>query len=78
VILETVENNQPRREHIVADSLSVAEPFKSIILIVNQRRPGAKLEVFVDCIHQGEIALKTTFKEMATHSRDLPVEVVRT
>lgn len=77
MILETVEDNKPRREHIIADSLDVAEPFKSIILIINQSMPGAKMEIYVDCVRQGEIMLKKTLKQMALRAGDLPLEVVR-
>lgn len=74
VILETVQDNQPRREHIVAESLDISEPFRNIALIVDQR--AQKVEVYVDCKLQGEIPLKRTLKQMAQHAGDLPLEVV--
>ncbi|XP_058805689.1 cartilage oligomeric matrix protein isoform X2 [Phymastichus coffea] len=75
VILETVDENQRRREHIVADSLSVQEPLKSLILMVNQR--SGRVEVYVDCVRQGEIPLKSSLRQMAAQAKGSPLEVLR-
>ncbi|XP_016843486.1 cartilage oligomeric matrix protein isoform X2 [Nasonia vitripennis] len=75
IILETVQDNQPRREHIVADSLDISEPFRNLVLIVDQR--AQKVQVYVDCKLQGEIALRRSLKQMAQHAGDLPLEVFR-
>ncbi|KAJ8673743.1 hypothetical protein QAD02_005005 [Eretmocerus hayati] len=77
VILETVSENQPHREHVVADSLSVSEPFRNIILVVDQKEPGAKVEVYVDCVRQGDISMRRTIKHMAEHAGDQPPQVFR-
>lgn len=78
VIVEEVEDNQPRRQHLIADSLSITEPFKSIIFVVHQRREeSAKIEVYVDCVLQGEIILKKSLREMSLKAGNLPLEVVR-
>ncbi|XP_023316800.1 cartilage oligomeric matrix protein isoform X1 [Trichogramma pretiosum] len=77
VILETTVDNQKHREHIIADSLDISEPFKSLILVVDQKEPNAKLEVFVDCQHQGQIPLQRTLRQLASRAADLPLEVLR-
>ena len=77
MIVETVEDSQPHREHLVIDSLNISEPFRSLILIVHQRHSGAKLDVYVDCVRQGEIVLKKSLKQFAAHANGLPFHVVR-
>ena len=77
VILETVDDKHHRSEHIIADSLDIQEPFRNIILVVDQRQPEANVQVYVDCALQGEIPLKTTLKQVAETAKNLPLDVVR-
>lgn len=74
--METVEDNEPLREHLVIDSLNVSMPIKSLILMVHQRNSGAKVDIYVDCRRQGEIVTKKSLKHMALMSRGLPFHVV--
>ncbi|XP_043483302.1 cartilage oligomeric matrix protein-like isoform X1 [Leptopilina heterotoma] len=64
VILETVENGRQRSEHLVIDTLDVIEPVKSLVVLVRQNHP-AHLEIYIDCLYQGEIPIKKTIKEMS-------------
>ena len=65
MILETAENGFSRSEHLVIDSLDVIEPIKSLVVVLRQNQPEAHLEVYVDCLYQGEIPIKRTMREMS-------------
>ncbi|XP_014205264.1 cartilage oligomeric matrix protein [Copidosoma floridanum] len=78
VIVEEVEDKKSHREHLVADSLDIAEPFRSIVLVVSQRPLAAKVEIYIDCARQGELVLRRSPRQMALSAGDLQhLEVFR-
>lgn len=98
MIVETVDDRHSRHaEHIVADSLKFdsidqqqQEAFKSILFVVNQQREateasqGTSVEVYVDCVRQGQISLQSRsiesllFGAATTHEKhhSTPLQVV--
>ncbi|XP_076245587.1 thrombospondin [Calliopsis andreniformis] len=77
VILENLDDNGQRpTEHINVDTLNVDSPLRNIIFLVHQVQPDAKIEVYIDCVYQGAMPLKRTFREVAEND-DSSVEVFR-
>lgn len=75
--METVEHDSKRMEHLVVDTMNVTVPIKNIIFYVDQKQPSAHIDVYVDCVHEGSITLKKTFRDIARDDLgDSPVEVV--
>ncbi|XP_033218326.1 gonadotropin-releasing hormone II receptor [Belonocnema kinseyi] len=65
VILETAENGFSCSEHLVIDSLDVIDPIKNLVFVLRQKQPEAHLEIYADCLYQGEIPLRRTMREMS-------------
>lgn len=77
--METVEHDKQRMEHLVVDTMNVSLPIKNIIFYVRQQQPSPRIDVYVDCTHEGFLPLKKTFRDIAQlDPNDSPVEVVNT
>lgn len=61
--------------HVNVDSLAVNTPLKSLIILVHQTQPNSRMDVYVDCVYEGSIPLKRTFRDIA-ETEDSFVEVV--
>ncbi|XP_066589978.1 cartilage oligomeric matrix protein [Prorops nasuta] len=78
VMLESYESEYRRiSEQITVDSLNVNTPMKSLLLLVRQSEPDKRVDVYVDCVHQGAMRLKKSFREMAELEEKPLVEVFR-
>ncbi|KAG7203151.1 hypothetical protein KM043_010270 [Ampulex compressa] len=78
VILESLDEDGRRSaEHVNVDTLSVNTPLKSLIILVHQAQPNARLDVYVDCSFQGAIPFKKTFRELADNEDSPFVQVFR-
>lgn len=72
VILESLDEDGRRvAEHITVDTLSIDTPLKNLIVLVHQNQPDARVDVYVDCVFQGSIPLKRSFREL-TDTEDSP------
>ncbi|XP_018369042.1 PREDICTED: cartilage oligomeric matrix protein isoform X2 [Trachymyrmex cornetzi] len=66
VILESLDDTGRRSaSHIKVDSLTVNTPLKSLIILVHQAQPNPRVDVYVDCIYEGSISLKLTFRHIS-------------
>ncbi|KAL6437053.1 hypothetical protein ACFW04_004985 [Cataglyphis niger] len=77
VILESHDDNGRRSfAYVNVDSLSVSTPLKNLLILVNQKPLNARMDVYADCVYEGSIPLKKTFRSIA-ESEDPSTEVVR-
>lgn len=51
-------------------------PWKKIIVFVHQNKPDPEIDIYVDCIYQGMLHLKESFRKVAENEDDSLVEVV--
>lgn len=66
VIIESLDDDGRRiAEHINVDTLSVNSPLKNIIVLVHQGQPDVKIDIYIDCVYQGAIPMKRSFRELA-------------
>ncbi|XP_011637397.1 uncharacterized protein LOC105427393 [Pogonomyrmex barbatus] len=78
VILENLDEAGRRdAAHVNVDSLAVNTPLKSLILLVHQMQPNRRVDVYVDCVYEGSIPLKKTFRDIADAENSPLVEVFR-
>ncbi|KMQ94456.1 cartilage oligomeric matrix protein [Lasius niger] len=78
VILESLDESGRRSAaHIKVDSLTVNTPLKSLIILVRQVRLNPRVDVYVDCVYEGSIPLKKTFRDIAETEDSPSVEVFR-
>ncbi|CAH1164418.1 unnamed protein product [Phaedon cochleariae] len=85
VIVESLEDGRKRSQHFVVDALHDESVIKSLILAVNQSKPGAHATLYLDCTSYGMVALPKTLRDMfnsmknprfeAYHERKYPVEL---
>lgn len=76
-MLESLDETGRRSaSHVKVDSLAVNTPVKSLIILVHQAQPNPRVDVYVDCIYEGSIPLKKTFREIAETEDNPSVEVV--
>ncbi|KAL0113554.1 hypothetical protein PUN28_012609 [Cardiocondyla obscurior] len=76
VILESLDDSGRRSaSHVNVDSLAVNTPLKSLIILVHQSQPNSRMDVYVDCVYEGSIPLKTTFRDLA-ETKNSHVEIV--
>ncbi|KAI4467407.1 thrombospondin [Holotrichia oblita] len=71
VIIDTVEDGRRREQHFTVDTLESNSLIRSLILAFEQRQPGAKISLYVDCVSYGMIATPKTMRDMYT-KMDLP------
>ncbi|KAL0113553.1 hypothetical protein PUN28_012609 [Cardiocondyla obscurior] len=77
VILESLDDSGRRSaSHVNVDSLAVNTPLKSLIILVHQSQPNSRMDVYVDCVYEGSIPLKTTFRDLA-ETKNSHVEIFR-
>ncbi|KAL6437051.1 hypothetical protein ACFW04_004985 [Cataglyphis niger] len=77
VILESHDDNGRRSfAYVNVDSLSVSTPLKNLLILVNQKPLNARMDVYADCVYEGSIPLKKTFRSIA-ESEDPSTEVFR-
>lgn len=77
VMLESLDETGRRSaSHVKVDSLAVNTPVKSLIILVHQAQPNPRVDVYVDCIYEGSIPLKKTFRDIAETEDNPSVEVV--
>ncbi|XP_014469756.1 PREDICTED: cartilage oligomeric matrix protein [Dinoponera quadriceps] len=78
VILESLDESGRRSaSHLKVDSLAVNAPLKSLIILLHQGHPNPRVDVYVDCIYQGSIPLKRTFRDIVENEENPYVEVFR-
>ncbi|XP_032681170.1 cartilage oligomeric matrix protein [Odontomachus brunneus] len=78
VILESLDESGRRSAgHINVDSLAVNTPLKSLVILVRQGELNRRVDVYVDCVYQGSIPLKRTFRDIAENEESPYVEVLR-
>lgn len=78
VILESIDKDDHRTaEHINMDTLTIDSPMRNIIFLVHQSLTDARMDVYIDCIYQGAIPLKTRFKILAENQEDLFIEAFK-
>ncbi|XP_012227151.1 cartilage oligomeric matrix protein [Linepithema humile] len=78
VVLESLDESGRRSAgHVNVDSLAVNTPLKSLVIVVHQAQPNTRVDVYVDCIYEGSIPLKKTFRDIAESSDNPLVEVLR-
>lgn len=51
--------------HVNVDTVTVNTPLKSLIILIHQAQPNSRMDVYVDCIYEGSIPLKKTFRDIA-------------
>nr|XP_033201541.1 cartilage oligomeric matrix protein [Bombus vancouverensis nearcticus] len=56
---------------------NVNAPWKKIIVFVHQNKPDPEIDIYVDCIYQGMLHLKESFRKVAENEDDSLVEVFR-
>lgn len=54
----------------------VNTPLKSLIILVHQTKINRRVDVYIDCVYQGSIPLKKTFRDIAGNKERSHVEVV--
>ncbi|XP_071564208.1 cartilage oligomeric matrix protein [Temnothorax nylanderi] len=78
VILESMDDTGRRSaSHVNVDSLAVNTPLKSLIILVHQTQPNSRMDVYVDCVYEGSIPLKQTFRDIAEIEDHPLVEVFK-
>ncbi|XP_029165591.1 cartilage oligomeric matrix protein [Nylanderia fulva] len=78
VVLESLDENGRRSAaHVNVDSLTVNTPLKSLIILVHQLKLNPRMDVYVDCIFEGSIPLKQSFRDIAELEDSPSVEVFR-
>ncbi|XP_012525370.1 cartilage oligomeric matrix protein [Monomorium pharaonis] len=78
VILESLDHSGRRSaSHVNVDSLAVNTPLQSLIILVHQAQPNPRVDVYVDCIYEGSIPFKKTFRDIAQTEDSSSVEVLR-
>ncbi|XP_046831610.1 cartilage oligomeric matrix protein isoform X2 [Vespa crabro] len=76
VILENLHSNGRRTtKHIVVDNLTSS--LKNLIIYVHQKQSESRIDVYIDCMYQGSIDLKKSFRELADEEEFLYIEVFR-
>jgi len=66
VILENLDEvGQRSASDVKVDSLAVNTPLKSLIILVHQTLPNPRVDVYVDCVYEGSIPFKKTFRNIA-------------
>ncbi|XP_018343575.1 PREDICTED: cartilage oligomeric matrix protein isoform X2 [Trachymyrmex septentrionalis] len=75
VILENLDDTGQRS----ASYVKVNTPLKSLILLVHQRQPNPRIDVYVDCNYKGSIPFKRTFRHISGNEDTLEgyVEVLK-
>ncbi|XP_034246292.1 cartilage oligomeric matrix protein isoform X3 [Thrips palmi] len=65
VVLDvTTEDGELQSQHWAVDPLSPEEPIKNMVLYLDQRQPGARARLYVDCETQGSLNLRRTPREL--------------
>ncbi|XP_011136223.1 cartilage oligomeric matrix protein isoform X2 [Harpegnathos saltator] len=78
VVLESLDESGRRSaDHVNVDSLAVNTPLKSLIILLHQDQPNPRVDVYVDCVYQGSIPFKRTFRDIAENEESPYVEVFR-
>ncbi|XP_011869679.1 PREDICTED: cartilage oligomeric matrix protein isoform X3 [Vollenhovia emeryi] len=78
VVLESLDDTGRRSaSHVNVDSLAVTTPLKSLIILVHQKQPNSRMDVYVDCVYEGSIPLKQTFRDIAEIEDNSLVEVFK-
>ncbi|XP_044263966.1 cartilage oligomeric matrix protein [Tribolium madens] len=75
VIVETVEDGRRRIQHFKVDSLHENSIIKSLILAVNQTKPGAHATLYINCVSYGMVATPKSMRDMYESMVDPRVEV---
>lgn len=77
VILESLDDNGRRSaSHVEVDSFAVNTPLKDLVMLVHQTKPNSRVDVYADCVYQGALPLKSTFRNIAESESNPSVEVV--
>ncbi|KAK2581037.1 hypothetical protein KPH14_006084 [Odynerus spinipes] len=78
VLLENLDSKGRRTaRRITLESFNAHAPIKSLILSVHQKRPDARLGIYIDCVYQGSIDLEKSFSELANEEEFLSIEAFR-
>lgn len=76
VIVETLEEGKKRVQYFTVDILEEDSVVKSLILAINQKKPGAHATLYINCNSYGIVATPKTVREMFKHDEGNKVEVV--
>ncbi|XP_026283564.2 cartilage oligomeric matrix protein isoform X1 [Frankliniella occidentalis] len=64
VVLDVTVDGLLKSDHWAVDPLSPDETIKSLVLYFDQRQPGARARLYVDCETQGSLNLHTTPRDL--------------
>ncbi|XP_076639889.1 thrombospondin [Colletes latitarsis] len=78
VILESVNDDRRRiTEQITVATLGTDAPLKNIIVLVHQSQPDARMDVYIDCVYQGVLPLRKSFRELENDEDSSLVEAFK-
>ncbi|XP_043262172.1 cartilage oligomeric matrix protein [Colletes gigas] len=78
VILEGVNDDRRRiTEQITVATLGTDAPLKNIVILVHQSQPDARIDVYIDCVYQGVLPLRKSFRELENDEDCSLVEAFR-
>ncbi|XP_015584860.1 cartilage oligomeric matrix protein [Cephus cinctus] len=77
IILETTENGHTHFDTFLVESLDESTPIKNLILHVRQEPRHSLVDLYVDCVYQGEIRTKRSFHKITEDAATLHLEVYK-
>lgn len=77
VIFEIIDKDGHRTaEHLNLETPNVNSPLKNIIVLVHQNQPDPRIDVYIDCVYQGMMPLRKSFRKLADSEDNSLVEAV--
>lgn len=76
VIITTKSNNDLQNEYFNVKSLSNVSSSRTLVLAVDQRKPGATITLYVNCEHFGTIHIVKTLREVYFDMKDPHLQMV--
>ncbi|KAK1120476.1 hypothetical protein K0M31_012453 [Melipona bicolor] len=78
VIFESIDKDGHRTaEHLNLETPNVNSLLKNIIVLVRQNQPDPRMDVYIDCVYQGAIPLRKSFRKLADNEDNSLVEAFR-
>ena len=77
MIFESIDRDGRRTaEHLNLETPNVNSPLKNVIVLVRQNQPDPRMDVYIDCVYQGAIPLRKSFRKLADNEDNSLVEAV--
>ncbi|XP_046592163.1 cartilage oligomeric matrix protein isoform X1 [Neodiprion lecontei] len=77
VVIETVHHGSVHIERFDVKGLDDSTVIKNLLLHVHQAQPDANIELYLNCVHYGNVPTNKTLKEMAGILRTVRLEVYK-